>query len=286
VIVLLYGQGANGKSTFIETLRLALGEYMRPASEHLILWSGGGLPNTNALYERADVHGARLLTLSEMEEEGVLNMKVLRRLCGGDSDKGRAPYGFFEITQGKFKLLISTNHKPSLRRGGLDADWDRLRLIPCEQRFVDPDRDDGRDTRGVVRDESFRTRLEQEAPPAVLAWIVAGAMAWRTNGNRLGTCRAIAEATDEWRAGVQPAARRLAQEQRKQVERWIDEECETGPNLEDLFSTLRDKYVAWAKRRELRVMTETAFGIALNALGCQLHRTKAGRFRLGIRWRI
>jgi putative DNA primase/helicase len=72
-----------------------------------------------------------------------------------------------------YLILLLTNNKPHVTAED-PAIWDRLRLIPFTQRFVDnPQRDNER-----TKDKYLVARLKQEAS-GILAWLVRGCLEWQ-----------------------------------------------------------------------------------------------------------
>ena len=106
----LYGTGANGKGTFLNTLTGILGDYAHRAHRDL-----HGVTSDRHPTDLAGLRGARLVTAVETEEGRRWAESRIKALTGGDTITARfMRQDFFEFTP-QFKLLIAGNHKPGLR---------------------------------------------------------------------------------------------------------------------------------------------------------------------------
>ncbi len=97
-----YGTGRNGKSTFLETVHMLLGDYaMKTPSETLIQKRENGVPN-----DVARLKGARFVYASETAEGGRLNEEQVKNLTGEKTLIARFMRGeFFEFRR-SFKLWL------------------------------------------------------------------------------------------------------------------------------------------------------------------------------------
>jgi putative DNA primase/helicase len=185
VVFMLYGTGANGKSTFLEVLRTLLGDYARNADFTTFLASN----DSNARSDLARLAGARLVTAVEVERGKRLSEVSIKQITGGDPITARFLYGeFFEYTP-QFKAFFAINHKPRIP-GGEHAIWRRIRLIPFT--VIIP-----REQRDPKLLEKLKTELS-----GILAWAVEGCLRWREPG--LETPLAVREATEEYREEMDP----------------------------------------------------------------------------------
>ena len=155
-----HGPGANGKSTFQETVSAALGDYaMRTPTETLLVKRSGGVPN-----DVARLKGARFVTASETEEGRRLAESLVKDLTGQDTISARFMWAEWFDFKPTHALHLSTNHKPEIR--GTDAAiWRRIRLIPWAV-TIPP----------AEQDRKLAEKLRDELP-GVLAWIVRGCLA-------------------------------------------------------------------------------------------------------------
>lgn len=83
-IIISYGEGANGKSTFWNTIAWALGSYAGGISADAL--TAGCRRNVKS--EIAKVKGKRLLIAAELEEGMRLSTATVKQLCSTDPIKG------------------------------------------------------------------------------------------------------------------------------------------------------------------------------------------------------
>ena len=181
VLPVLYGQGANGKSTLIGIVQDLLGDHAMTAPEGLVIRHDHE-PHPERI---AVLRGRRLVVSNELEQQAVLAEQTIKMLTGGDTLSARELYGRrFNFTP-QHKVLLVTNHRPKVK-GTDHAIWRRIRLVPFET-IIPP----------VQQDGNLRGRLVEDHGAAVLAWLVRGAAAWHSDG--LGTAKAVEIATQVYR---------------------------------------------------------------------------------------
>lgn len=176
-----YGDGKNGKSTFLSTIQKLLGDYAQTAPRGLLESDRNNDHDTRL----AMLYRARLVVGSEIEHGKHLAESMVKDLTGGEritARRMREDYWHFDPTH---KIIMQGNHKP--RVVGMDLGfWRRLKLIPWTV-TVPPDK----------RDPDLGLKLEQEFP-GILNWAVMGCMAWLTDGKGLRT-EMTDKATDIYR---------------------------------------------------------------------------------------
>jgi putative DNA primase/helicase len=193
VVPVLTGPGANGKSTLIGLIQDLLGEHATTAPEGLIIRREHE-PHPERL---AMLRGRRLVVSAELEHRAVLAEAVVKVLSGGDTVSARELYGRRFNFKPTHKIVLVTNHRPRVH-GTDHAIWRRLRVVPFEV-VIPPE----------SQDRALRRGLLQEDGPAVLAWLVQGAVQW--HGWGLGDVIAVRAATDEYRAAEDTMATFLAE---------------------------------------------------------------------------
>jgi putative DNA primase/helicase len=160
-----YGLGANGKTTFINAITAAAGDYHRAAQIETFTASNHDRHPT----ELAGLRGARLVTAIETEEGRRWAESRIKTLTGGDKVEARfMRQDFFEYTP-QFKLIIAGNHKPGLRSVD-EAIRRRFNLIPFTVTIPPGE-----------RDETLPAKLNAELP-GILAWMIDGCLDWQERG--------------------------------------------------------------------------------------------------------
>ena len=244
VTFFLYGTGANGKSTLIETVAALLGDYAETtrAETLLVRTYDGGIPN-----DIAALKGARFVSTSETEEGKRLAEAMVKAMTGGDTLSARFMRGEFFKFKPTFKLWLATNHKPVIR--GTDrAIWDRIRLIPFEVRIPDEE-----------QDKDLPQRLQRELP-GILAWAVRGCLEWQRGG--LGTPQEVVKATASYRDEMDTLAD------------FIQECCVVADGASERAQTLWKRWEAWCQDTGERPGTQKGFGLRLKEKGFQQGRTR------------
>jgi P4 family phage/plasmid primase-like protien len=244
---ILYGSGANGKSTFVETLLALLQEYaLRTPTETFLAKKGDTIPN-----DVARLKGARFVSASEVEEGRRLSESVVKQLTGTDTMSARFMRGEWFDFRPCCKLWLSTNHRPTIR-GTDEAIWRRIRLIPFEQTFP-PER----------RDPDLLAKLAGELP-GILAWAIRGALLWAEKG--LEAPGKVRNATGQYR------------EEMDTLLDFLQDETEEAPEAFTPSKDLYERYLTWAQRSgEKRPMSKRAFGLRLGERGFSPHRTEEAR---------
>jgi putative DNA primase/helicase len=150
------------------------------------------------------------------------------------------------------KLLLMTNHKPRLARGGDPATWGRLKLVPFAVRFWDPDKpaEPGEDRPAHLKaDKRLKEKLRAERP-GILAWLVRGCLEWQAEG--LEVPRRVSEATATYRA------------EQDHLGVFIAEACEVGAGFKTEGRLLYAVYKGWAESSgERSVLTKRDLFAAL-----------------------
>ncbi len=246
VMFLLYGTGANGKSTFLETLRTMLGEdYARQIRPESLTDVNRGTGPTEDL---ARLKGARMVSARETEEGKRLAEALIKELSGGDTVTVRYLYSESFEYKPEFKLFLGANHKPVIR--GTDyAIWRRIKLIPFAV-TIPPEE----------RDKQLYRKLEAELS-GILNWALRGCAEWQRAG--LGTAAAVDAATEAYRAESDALASFLT-------------DCTLqGPQLQVQARPLYEAYTTWCKDSGEKPLNMTQFGRRLGELGFDKYTDRA-----------
>ncbi|MFF3140860.1 phage/plasmid primase, P4 family, partial [Streptomyces sp. NPDC057927] len=177
----LHGQGANGKSVFLDAL-LHVFRGVTKSTEFSTFEQRVTVGQASP--ELASLRGARLVTASETEKYSRLAEALVKQLTGGDPVTCRFlnqnPFTYVP----NFLLMVAGNYKPAILSQDLGV-WRRVKLVPFEATF-----------RGSKADTSLPAKLRDEAP-GILAWAVRGAQEWYAEG--LQEPGSVATATQDYR---------------------------------------------------------------------------------------
>lgn len=232
----LHGTGANGKTTFLETLRALLGEHAIQADFSTFLEKRSEGPRNDV----ARLAGARVVTSSEVGEGKRLDEGLVKSLTGSEAISARFLYAeAFEFAP-QFKLWLAANHKPVIR-GTDDAIWRRVRMIPFTVQIPEKE-----------RDQQLLVKLRGELP-GILAWAVEGCLAWQRDG--LGAPREVLAATDAYRA------------ESDTLGGFLGECCVLDTQAATPMTELHKAYVQWAKDNGERELSKIQLGMKLTERG-------------------
>jgi putative DNA primase/helicase len=162
---IITGPPATGKSTFIEAIMSAMGEYAETIATETILLSHGGNQGRRE-GDLAKAFGKRLVATSEISDGARLDESAVKQLTGGDRVMARMLYKNPFSYRPQFKLWIATNHAPTIND---QAMWRRVKRIPFNRKLSHSERDPK--LKQILRDPSLGGK-------AVLAWALEGAQQW------------------------------------------------------------------------------------------------------------
>jgi len=248
----LYGRGANGKSTFIETVMALTGDLgCKARAQILMAEERERIPN-----EIAALAGRRLVVASELADGGRLNEGLVKDMTGGDTMSARflhrEPFQF----KPTFKLWMYGNHKPVIT-GTDDGIWRRVRLIPFTVQIPEDE-----------RDPALPAKLRQELP-GILAWAVRGWQDFQRRGG-LDAPAAVTQATAEYRSesdilGI-----------------FLDERCVVAASATARAGELYQTFTEWAAVNNVRAMSGVRFAKTLKERGFTSERDSKGMFWQGV----
>ena len=235
-LFIFHGEGANGKSVFLDTLSGLLGEYACQAPPDLLIKHRHQQHPT----EIADLFGRRLVVAGETEEGGQLRVQLVKRLTGDAFLKGRyMRRDFFEFRR-THKLILVTNNKPVIPES-TNAAWRRVFLVPFNVVIAPGD-----------QDKKLLDKLREEWS-GILRWAIQGCLAWQTE--ELRPPAEVLKATEDYRKEEDPLAEFLA------------ERCVVNPGAFVTRESIFESYLEFTNRaRETFPMSRKTFFAGLRKL--------------------
>jgi putative DNA primase/helicase len=247
-VFVLYGSGNNGKTTLLEIIGAALGEYAGLVQiETLTTRQLDNSVNTDL----ADLHGKRFVTSSECEDGRRLAVARVKNLSGmGRLKARRLRENMFEF-QPTHKLFLDTNYKPVIR-GTEEATWDRLHCVPFNVTIP-----------AAERDRELLEKMRGELP-GILAWIVCGCRRWLAEG--LERPPEVQAATDQYRQESDP------------LNEFLEERCLVDDGAWVLSADLWSAYLKWVEQAgEKFTVSRQRFAEHLEARGFKNIRDRKAR---------
>jgi putative DNA primase/helicase len=247
VFVFAHGTGANGKSTFVNTVSGILGDYATIADTGTFIASHNERHPTDV----AKLVGARLVVAQETQHGRRWDEAKIKSMTGGDRVTARyMRQDFFDFTP-NYKLLISGNHKPRLASVD-EAMRRRLLLVPFTVQIPPAE-----------RDPKLVNKLKAEWP-AILRWMVNGALEWQRIG--LKPPPVVLEATESYFSDQDI------------IGQWMADCVVTDDPLTVTASqTLYQSWKTWCEERGFPPGSVKRLSEALSDRGHQQKRTKTTR---------
>ncbi len=238
ILAFFHGDGRNGKSTFVQTINVLLGDYACAAPRDLLFEDRKGGERHPA--ELARLYGVRVAICAEIGQHVTLDEAKVKDLTGGDAIGVRRMREDFWDLIPTHTLFVAGNHKPTVRGDDLGI-WRRIRLIPWLVTIEEAN---------VDRDLPAKLRAEL---PGILRWAVQGCLEWQRIGLQEPAC--VREATETYRAESDVLGDFLAEHVVFEAD---------GRVARD---RLREKYHEWCEKQGCRPLPPIQFARRLKKLG-------------------
>lgn len=253
-LIIAYGEGRNGKSTFWNTLSRVLGTYSGNMSADTLTVGC----KRNVKPELAEAKGKRIIIAAELEEGMRLNTSNVKQLCSTDEiyaeKKYKDPFSFVP----SHTLVLYTNHLPKV--GAIDAGtWRRLIVIPFNAKIE-----------GFSDIKNYADYLFNKAGGAILKWIMTGAK------------RVIEKDYHIVKPAVVEAAIQKYKDNNDWLSQFLDECCEVGSGLIAKSGEVYNAYRSYCMQVGDYIRSTTDFYTALECAGFERKRNKSARLILGL----
>ncbi len=254
-LIIAFGEGSNGKSTFWNTVSRVLGSYSGGISADALTVGC----KRNVKPEMAELKGKRLVIASELEEGMRLNTSIIKQLCSTDEiaaeRKYKDPFRFIP----SHTLVLYTNHLP--RVGANDAGtWRRLIVIPFNARIS-----------GSGDIKNFSDHLYRNAGPAIMSWIIEGARRAIDSNFHFDYPECVRKAISSYR------------ENNDWLGNFLEECCDVDPSLKQKSGEFYQEYRAYCARNGEYTRSTTDFYSALDISGFTRKKTRSGVEIKGLR---
>lgn len=213
-LIIAYGDGSNGKSTFWNVISRVLGLY----SGHISADTLTAGCRRNIKPEIAEIKGKRLLIAAEMQEGTRLNDSIVKQLCSTDDvfaeKKYKDPFSFKPC----HTLVLYTNHLPRVSASD-DGIWRRLIVIPFHAKIT-----------GSSDIKNYSEYLYDNAGGSILAWVIQGAQKVIASDYRIPVPECVQKAIDAYRS------------QNDWFGHFLADKCEVDPSYKESSSALYRAY--------------------------------------------
>lgn len=157
-VIFFWGDGANGKSTLVDSISEILHSYAGVAKSDVLTTK-----SSNDDYHIASMVGKRLMVFNEVKQSSVTADTTIKSLVDSGKIAARHAYGRVFEYQPIFTPIINTNHQPNIE-GNDDGIWRRVLLVPFEYTIPNEER----------RSDYAEAVLMKEAQ-GILNWCIEGA---------------------------------------------------------------------------------------------------------------
>ena len=255
-MIIAYGEGGNGKSTFFNTIAAVLGDYYGSLASDVLTT---GIKRDKQA-DLAELRGKRLVIAAETKAGDRLDESTVKRMCSTDRisacKKYKDPFDFVP----SHTLVIYTNNLPKVATGD-DGTWRRLIVIPFKHKFT-----------GSEDVKNYSETLVAEAGEYVLHWLIEGAKKAIDHRYAIEPPSEVSEAIKGYR------------EANDWFHQFLDAKCDVSdPKATCLSSELYGAYRAHCGACFERIRSTTDFYAALARNGFERVEIKRKSYVKGIR---
>ena len=253
-LIIAYGEGRNGKSTFWNTISRVLGTYSGAMSADSLTANC----RRNVKPEIAGLKGKRLIIAAELEEGTRLSTSILKQLCSTDQIRGEKKFKDpFDFTLSHTAVLY-TNHLPKVSASD-DGTWRRLIVIPFHAKIE-----------GSSDIKNYADYLFNNAGPAVMSWIIEGAKKVIEREFKIEPPKVVANAIAEYRG------------MNDWLSHFLEDCCVTGDGLEQKSGDLYQEYRAYCLRTGEYARNNADFIAEIEKRGFMRKKKKSGMWVQGL----
>ena len=257
-LIIAYGDGRNGKSTFWNAISRVLGLYSGNISADTLTVGC----RRNIKPEMAEVKGKRLLIAAEMQEGARLNDSTVKQLCSTDDifaeKKYKDPFSFKPC----HTLVLYTNHLPRVSASD-DGIWRRLIVIPFNAKIT-----------GKSDIKNYSEYLYDNAGEAILAWMIEGSKKVIELNYQIPVPTCVQEAINEYRS------------QNDWFGHFLADKCEVDDSYKESSSALYQVYRNYSMECNEYIRSTADFYFALEKAGFERIKVHNKRFFKGLRLRV
>lgn len=254
-LIIAYGEGRNGKSTFWNVIARVLGTYSGNISADMLTVGC----RRNVKPELAEAKGKRMLIAAELEEGMRLNTANVKQLCSTDEiyaeKKYKDPFSYTPT----HTLVLYTNHMPKV--GAIDkGTWRRLIVIPFDAKIE-----------GSADIKNYADYLFEKAGGAILTWVIEGAKKVIADNYKIEPPKKVRDAIEHYK------------ESNDWLSYFLSERCELDLAYVAKSSEVYNEYRIFCTQVGEFTRSTTDFYTALETVGFERYRDRKGRYIKGLR---
>lgn len=251
-LVIMCGNGANGKSTLTDTMITLLGNYALNTSANAIIKS-----KANKDYYLAELKGIRLSIINESSKGAYLDEELVKSLVDSGEIQARqiyqAPFTFQPVAT----PILTTNYRPRI-----SSDYSisrRIIFVPFDYQLPE-----------AQRNPNFREEVLKPELSGILNWALEGCLQYQKHGLNPPAC--IVEATKEYF------------HENDRIGRFIEERLRVSTNDRVKLKDVNDAYSFWATENGFREVSSDRVSQELRQRGFMVEKRNGGVYYvLGLR---
>lgn len=254
-LIIAYGEGRNGKSTFWNVIARVLGTYSGNISADMLTVGC----RRNVKPELAEAKGKRMLIASELEEGMRLNTANVKQLCSTDEiyaeKKYKDPFSYTPT----HTLVLYTNHLPKV--GAIDkGTWRRLIVIPFDATIE-----------GNADIKNYADYLFEHAGGAILSWVIEGSKKVIKDNYKITPPQKVCDAIEHYR------------DSNDWLSYFLSERCEIDSSYIAKSGEVYNEYRIFCTQMGEFIRSTTDFYTALETVGFEKFRDRNGRYIKGLK---
>ena len=254
-LIIAYGEGRNGKSTFWNAVSRVMGTYAGTISADALTVGC----RRNVKPEIAELKGKRLIIAAELEEGMRLSTSILKQLCSTDQVRGEKKFKDpFDFTP-SHTVVLYTNHLPKVGASD-DGTWRRLIVIPFHAKIE-----------GSSDVKNYADYLYEHAAPSIMAWIIEGARKVIAGNHKLKKPAVVENAIAQYRG------------MNDWMGSFLEECCDVGDGLEQKSGEFYQEYRNFCQRTGEFTRHNSDFSAELEKRGFAKKKTRKGAFVMGVK---
>lgn len=246
-LIILNGTGANGKSTFIDTIKNLLGDYAITMDSEAITQKTGG----DKGYYKATLRGSRLALLNETDQGVKLDESFVKSIVDSGEISAREIYGRPFCFQPVATSIMATNYLPRISSN--HSIKRRLIVIPFSKQIPESQ-----------RKANFRKAYLEPELSGILNWMIEGLHNYYTSG--LKPSKTVLDYTNEYFSS------------NDRVSTFIEQSCFESPSSKIKLQDIKKAYALWAEQSGYKSVGNDRLSQEMRDRGYNVRKSSGGIF--------